>query len=98
MLQQKGFSQSDVIQERNNRYRKESDSVQMFISERGYNESMVSWTALKELYSKYKSYCEADGDYPVAKRKFSKRLEKAGYKKVKKSEGMSFHLTREEKI
>jgi putative DNA primase/helicase len=96
VLKQKGFSQSDVIQERNNQYRKESDSVQMFISERGYSESMVDWTALKELYAKYKRFCEGDGYYPVAKRKFSKRLEKAGYKKVKKAEGMSFHITSEE--
>jgi putative DNA primase/helicase len=96
VLKQKGFSQSEVIEKRNNKYRKESDSVQMFISERGYSESMVDWTALKELYAKYKRYCEADGYYPVAKRKFSKRLEKSGYKKVKKTEGMSFHITKEE--
>jgi len=97
VLAQKGFSQSEVISQRNDKYRKESDSVQMFIDEREYSESMVSWTALKELYAKYKSYCEADGYYPVAKRKFSKRLEKAGYKKVKKAEGMSFHLTNDKK-
>jgi putative DNA primase/helicase len=92
VLSQKGFTKSDVISAQNEQYRKETDSVQMFISERGYSESMIDWTALKELYAKYKRYCEADGYYPVAKRKFSKRLEKTGYKKVKKAAGMSFHI------
>ncbi|HKK44507.1 MAG TPA: phage/plasmid primase, P4 family [Balneolaceae bacterium] len=97
VLKQKGFTLSEVISDRNQQYRKESDSVQMFIAEHGYTESMTNWTPLKELYGKYKRYCEADGYYPVAKRKFSKRLEAAGYKKVKKAAGMSFHIINEEK-
>jgi putative DNA primase/helicase len=93
VLKNKDFTQSDEVEQQRKVFHRESDSVQMFIGERGYSESMVSWTLLKELYAKYKSYCDADGYYPVAKRKFSKRLEKAGYKKIKKSAGMSFHIT-----
>jgi putative DNA primase/helicase len=93
VLKNKDFTQSDEVEQQRKIFHRESDSVQMFIGERGYSESMVSWTLLKELYAKYKSYCDADGYYPVAKRKFSKRLEKAGYKKIKKSAGMSFHIT-----
>jgi putative DNA primase/helicase len=92
VLKQKGFTQCDIIASRNKQFRHDSDSVLMFLSERGFKESFTKTTPLKELYGTYTSFCKADRHHPVAKNTFSKRLENAGYKKKKESEGMAFYL------
>jgi len=95
LLKQGDFTKSDIIDEQTRQYRIESDSVQMFIAESGYEQSAVSHTTLKTLYGEYKAYCEGDGYYPVGKRKLSKRLQNAGFKKVHKTAGTSFELKKE---
>ncbi len=97
ILQQKDFTKCEAVTQQSEKYRKESDNVQMFIAERKYQKDHTQFTYLKELYSKYKSFCEADGYYPTAKRKFSKRLENAGYKKDRKTNGTVFYVTKDKK-
>ena len=93
VLSQKGFTKSDVISQRNEQYRKETDSALMFIDDRGYEIDYEKPTELAELYGKYKRFCEGDAYHSVSKRKFSKRLESAGYKKKRISSGMAFCIS-----
>jgi putative DNA primase/helicase len=95
VLQQKDFTQCDAVTDQNKKYRKESDSVQLFISERGYKDHLTKTTLLKELYGKYKRFCEADGYRPTSKRTFSLRLENAGYHKERITAGMSFYIVKQ---
>jgi putative DNA primase/helicase len=96
-LNQKGFTQSEVIDQRNKQYRKETDSVLMFIDDRDYETDYENPTTLAELYTKYKRFCEGDAYHPVSKRKFSKRLEKANYKKKRIAAGVAFCISKAKK-
>lgn len=95
VLEQNGYSDSEKASQENKIYRQETDNVQMFIRERGYESSTIARTQLKELYAKYKRFCDGDGYYPTAKQKFSKRLEKAGFKKGRASDGIFFNIKEE---
>lgn len=94
VLNQKRFTKSDVIEKRNKQYRKETDNVLMFIDDRGYKIDYENPTELAELYTKYKRFCEGDAYHPVSKRKFSKRLESAGYQKKRITAGMAFCINK----
>lgn len=95
VLEQKGFTRSDVVEKRNQQYRKESDSVAMFISEKGYQRDVTGYTTLAEFYGKYKRFCEADGYFPVSKRKLSSRLRSSGHQVKRLSVGNVVYLTNE---
>lgn len=86
VLEQKGFTECEEIEQQIKEFRRDSDSVQSFIGEREYTKSS-NYTPLSELYTKYKCYCEQDGYHPVSKKKFSKRLRNSGVKVMRKSLG-----------
>ncbi|GGW65585.1 putative DNA primase/helicase [Winogradskyella epiphytica] len=74
LLEQKGFSKCTAAEEAVADYKKQSDSVKMFIDENDYVVSPNEYTLIKELYPHYRQYCYEDGFKPVSKVNFSKRL------------------------
>jgi len=94
LLDQRGFTHSKAVQRQNNKYRRESDSVQMFTEEKGYSKSVNTYNTLSDLYTKYKWFCEADGYYPVSKKKFSKRLKHSGVKVKRMAQGNVVYLAK----
>ncbi len=74
LLQQEGFTPCDASREVLKQYRKESDSVAMFLSEENYKPSQ-EFTEGKVLYQAYKTYCVDNGYRPLGRNKFYKRLE-----------------------
>jgi putative DNA primase/helicase len=74
LLEQKGFSNCSAAEEAVADYKKQSDSVKMFIDENDYIISPNEYTLIKELYPHYRQYCAEDGFKPVSKVNFSKRL------------------------
>jgi putative DNA primase/helicase len=92
LLNQKGFTACEAVEEQSERYRLESDSVQMFINESGYEKSLEWYQKLSKIYSEYKGFCGEDGYYPVSKRKFSKRIQNSGIKVKRKSYGNVVYL------
>tara|TARA_R110002096_G_scaffold282779_1_gene476728 strand:- start:5085 stop:6569 length:1485 start_codon:yes stop_codon:yes gene_type:complete len=74
LLEQKGFSECKAAQEAVADYKKQSDSVKMFIDENDYVISPNEYTLIKDLYPHYRQYCVEDGFKPVSKVNFSKRL------------------------
>lgn len=74
LLDQKGFSNCTAAEEAVADYKKESDSVKMFVDENDYVISPNEFTLIKELYPHYRQYCAEDGFKPVSKLNFSKRL------------------------
>ncbi len=74
LLVQKGFSNCSAAEEAVADYKKQSDSVKMFIDENNYNISPNEYTLIKDLYPYYRQYCAEDGFRPVSKVNFSKRL------------------------
>lgn len=78
LLKQKNFSTSDTIDQQLNEYKKQYDSVRIFIDENTYIKSKDNFTLIKEIYSDYRTFCIEDGYKPVNKINFKKRLEVFG--------------------
>lgn len=74
LLEQNGFSKCRAAEDAITEYKKQSDSVKMFIEENDYVVSPSEYTLIKELYHRYRQYCTEDGYRPVSKVNFNKRL------------------------
>ncbi|WP_288955750.1 phage/plasmid primase, P4 family [uncultured Polaribacter sp.] len=74
LLEQKGFSECRAAENAVADYKKQSDSVKMFIDENDYVISSIEYTLIKDIYPYYRNYCIEDGFKPVSKVNFSKRL------------------------
>jgi len=74
LLVQKKFSKCTAIENALGDYKKDSDSVKLFIDEFGYETAPEKHTTVKELYSQYRPFCIEDGFRPVNKSNFMKRL------------------------
>ena len=68
-------------------FRKQSDSVQLFIDEKKYICAKTKKEPLSVLYAEYKEFCREDNYRPLGKNRFSKRLEKKGLEKTRDSFG-----------
>jgi putative DNA primase/helicase len=87
ILKQKSFSICDAAQKAVEKYKIESDSIQMFLSEHEYKISTTSEIPLKELFSEYKNYCIEGGFKPCSVRTFADRLRNSGYQTERKNYG-----------
>ncbi|MGO3181229.1 MAG: DNA primase family protein [Aequorivita sp.] len=74
LLAQKKFSRCAAIDNALNDFKKDSDSVKMFIDEFEYQIEVEGFTMIKDLYNHYRSFCIEDGCRPVNKSNFMKRL------------------------
>ncbi|KAF0202242.1 MAG: hypothetical protein FD170_1968 [Bacteroidetes bacterium] len=78
LLQNKKFTESQATDKAREAYKLESDSVALFINEMCYKPSTKRPVLLKELYREYRAYCLEDGNQPVKKQNFKKRLQGQG--------------------
>lgn len=79
LLLQRDFSKCRAASSAVEQYRKESDSVALFLEEGSYAPSMDDKVALSEFYKRYKDYCK-DFNYKCCSNKaFSTRLKVYGY-------------------
>ena len=74
LIEQQDFSQSDLVNDELNKYRRESNSVALFIEEENWVKSLTQKIKLTELYENYKVYCTDSGQRPFTRNNFSKRL------------------------
>lgn len=74
VMKQKKFSKCEAVDNARSDYEKQSDSVQLFISEMEYKASTTDYVQISELYPSYKIFCNEDGYRPVGKTKFIQRL------------------------
>ncbi len=68
-------------------FKKQSDSVQLFLDDRGYKRHPEQYTSLKTLYPDYKSFCFDNGYKPVNSQNFGNRLIACGLRYERKSFG-----------
>jgi len=92
LLKNGKFTESQKSKETLDRYKQESDSVYLFIEEKGLKPSIDRFQNLAELYAKYKDFCKEDGYFPLGRKNFSERLRKHGFNDERKSIGMVFYL------
>ena len=79
LLQQGNFTHSKKIESEVSSYRKESDSVALYMDDMGYTPSLERQKPQKELYQQYRNYAIDNGYKPVSNINFGKRLEAIGY-------------------
>ena len=91
LLKAKAFTECESARAALETYRKESNSVLMFIEE--YNlqpgtGSPADRETLKDLYNAYKFYCQSSGYYAMTKGNFNKQMQAQGYAGGRDSKGM----------
>jgi len=80
---QKGFSKCFAVENELEQYRRESDSVAMFLEENDYQRSINGSKQLQEVYSEYRGYCKDAGNRECGRNTFSKRLIDKGFEVIK---------------
>ena len=93
-MTQKNFSHADAAQNAIADYRRESDSVMMFVEEDGYARSLESWVLLKTLYAEYRSYCLEAGFKPLGRGKFGARIRANQIAMEKERSGFVVYVSR----
>lgn len=98
LLKNKDFSKCDAAKKAVEQYKIESDSVKLFIRDEGYKKSVEEYILLKDLYNKYRIFCNEDGYRPVNKSNFKKRLLSDNYHFEKKNIGNVFYITNKNNV
>lgn len=78
LLNNKGFSESESMDQANENFRKESDSVMLFMDEFGYEKDLEHSTPMSDLYRTYGLFCQEFGMSAVNRTNFNKRLTAMG--------------------
>jgi putative DNA primase/helicase len=94
LLEQKRFTYCDAAQRAVEQYRIESDSVQMFLEEFGYEVSPVVEIPLKDIFIEYKNYCIDSGFKPCSQRTLAERMRNSGYQTLRKNYGMCINAVK----
>jgi len=78
LLEQKRFTDCQAAKIMVEQYKKESDSVNLYLEENGYKKDPSNYCTIKALYSNYRECCNEDGFRPVSRMNFKKRLQGYG--------------------
>ena len=98
LLEQKNFTDSSAVRAQLETYKKESDSICMFLSEEIYEKSITVSISLKTLYRDYQNYCKDNNYQSIGMRVFSERLRKLGYIIERKNYGRIVFMERKESV
>lgn len=79
LLKQKKFSECEAAKQALEQYKTESNSVQMFLNENEYKNSLTNYKLIKDIYPEYRNFCIEDGAKPFQKKNFTKQLRGLGF-------------------
>lgn len=92
LLKANRFSECEASHKAVDNYRRESDSVALFIDENSYVKSTSNYESLKDFYPIYKTFCLDNGMRPVHSRNLIKRLEGLGFETYKMAFGKIIYI------
>jgi len=93
IISQRKFTQCEKSRAALEDFRRQSDSVALFIEEYNLIPCDTEKIPIANLYPRYRDFCQDDGYKPLGKNKFSARLEKHGFAKCRMSNGSTaFHM------
>lgn len=95
LKRQGDFTKSEEVEYIGSQFRKESDSVRMFLDEKGYKSDLHNRVYLPELFEEYRLFCYDDGYNPTGKKEFSRRIEQMGVMKGRDSVSVYFNLRKD---
>lgn len=93
LLMSGNFTQSETVNRIRAQYESESDSVKLFLDDKGYQSSPTEWVATREVYPHYRTFCQENGFQPINKSDFAKRLERLKIIIAKKNIGQVAYMT-----
>ena len=79
LLSQKDFTKSEAVNRQIEQYKKQSDTVQLFLEDESYVKSTGESKPHKEIFNEYRVYCNESGYRPVSIKTFSERLRNVGF-------------------
>lgn len=79
LLKQRAFTRCAAVTSAVERFRKDSDSVALFLEEGNFIQSTDQKLALKEFFNSYKLFCSDSNYKPCSAKEFSVRLKLYGY-------------------
>ena len=87
LLDQRCFTQSDIVDAQVENYKKDSDSVQLFLEDFGYQSDNQGEVAFKEVYNEYKIFAADAGFSKCSSKTFGARVRAKGIVQVKGRSG-----------
>ena len=85
LLSEADFSESKAVEAIKRKFRKDSDSVAMFVDECELRPSETESKSVEALFQAFKTWCRENNHSQMTKAKFSERMTKLHFKKIKKS-------------
>jgi len=92
MLKNNAFTKSDRVEKEIENFKKESDSVWLFLDENNYVPSTAGKERLKTLYTDYRACCIENGCRPLAIQHFSRRIRHLNFGVVRERNGRVVYL------
>jgi len=92
LFAQKKFSECKAAMNVLQEYKEQSDSVHLFLDEKGYQKSTTSYQYLKDILQEYRSFCMECGFYPLNQSNFKRRIKANGYVMERKNKGHVIYL------
>jgi len=92
LLKNGRFTESEKVNTLMESYRKESDSVKLFLEEENWKVSSSSSKSLKLIYGEYRIYCISSGYTALNKKNFRRRLESLNIMVGRHSQGIIVYL------
>jgi len=87
ILAQKSFTDSEAVRQQLEAYKRQSDSVRLFLDEYTYKPSTTNWLPTQDVYREYRQFCVDDGYRPVARGKLVARLQTVGIEQLRRNAG-----------
>lgn len=88
LLLNQGFTYSERINSAITEYRQQSDTVYLYMDEKGYEVGEDEKVDAYQIHHDYQEYCKNAGYKPCALRTFNERLRNLGYSIVRRNRGM----------
>lgn len=85
LLSESDFTKSKAVDAIKSKFRKDSDSVAMFVDECELRPSDTKSEPVENLFQAFKAWCRDNNHQQMTKAKFSERMTKLHFKKIKKS-------------
>jgi len=95
LLEQKNFTDSEAVNSQIEQYKKQSDSVQLFLEDENYVKGVNECKPLKELFTEYRSYCSINGYRFCSQKTVSERLKNIGFAIERRNYGMTVIIKKE---
>lgn len=87
LLINKRFTDCEAITKQLEDFKQQSDSVLMFVKDEGYTKSISESEPLKELFKRYRDYCNDSGYRSCSLKTFGERLKNGGFEMERKNYG-----------